>query len=61
MATDAGMSIEKLDVSINLDVTENLGSCISYEDLVERQFQTFKAHELLKSKVQVFLKNLNLL
>ena len=58
MATDAGMSIEKLDVSINLDVTENLGSCISYEDLVERQFQTFKAHELLKSKVQVFLKKL---
>ena len=58
MATSAGMSIEKLDVSINLDVTENPGSCISHEDLVERQFQTFKAHELLKSKVQVFLKKL---
>ena len=42
MATDAGMSIEESGVSINLDVTENLGSCISHEDFVERQFQTLK-------------------
>ena len=58
MATDASMSIEELGVSINLDVTENLESCISHEDFVERQFQTFKAHELLKCKVQDFLKKL---
>ena len=58
MATDASMSIEESGVGINLDVTENLGSCISHEDFVERQFQTFKAHELLKCKVQDFLKKL---
>ena len=59
MATNASMSIETLDVSINLDVTENQGSSvISNEDFIEVQFQTFKAHELLKSKVQEFLKKL---
>ena len=58
MTKNGSMSIEELGVSINLDVTENLGSCISHEDFVERQFQTFKAHELLKSEVQDFLKKL---
>ena len=59
MATNATMSIETLDVSINLDVTENQRlPIISSEDFIEVRLQTFKAHELLKSKVQEFLKKL---